>query len=485
MALSVTGAALEQERGLRPRSAVGQAADRALSVPNRVERASTWAHYQEAFSFPHDRLATESYLHDIFYQRLPLRLPRAGHAFGIVLERWLRTQRAMDGADAGVAALNLRQLGRPFLEWLHSARLRGEGHEPSRVARQLAAEFSAGGAYSPQVVCLTSPTSLASGHVLLVQGVELVGPEVWAVHAFDPSGPENGGTRGGQASGWLCIDAASNRWRYRMGDGTWWEGSAGGGGELLAVPAAVLRQPSTPFVSDARDAAAPGAARALVMVEGDARSVELTDGAGRTFFDPGAVSGFDPNDPGCLGGLGGRPPVTRWTAFGGMRGGMHLPEAYLTELRTGERLHHRLRGERQGRYVYTVLQSQGCAIVQGACGEGGVAFSLEGAGRVPRLRVESDRRQTVEVVFSVMAEAARRLTVRVAEIGLWPASHLQLEMDVHARALTITNGGQPTQFDISMEVWSPGSVRRESVSRRLLSAGRRMIASPGAVDEAS
>jgi hypothetical protein len=221
----------------------------------------------------------------------------------------------------------------------------------------------------------------------------------------------------------------------------------------------------------------------LITVEGSVRSAGLTDGAGRAFFDRDAVASFDPNDPSCLSGVGDRPSVTRWTAFGGLRGGVRLPEAYLADLEPGARLLHRLRGERQGTYAFTVLQGLGCAMVRGACGEGGVAFSLEGAPRVPRLRVESDRRQTVEVLLSVMADPARRHTVHLAGIGLWPGAPLQFDMDASGRALTITNGGPTTQVDISTEVRCPGSVRRESMSRRPLAGGMRVAVWPGADDQ--
>ncbi len=450
-------------------------------LPNWSDPAPDWATYQEAFSWEGERHGAESCLHHLLHEKVFSFLPRCGHAFGMALARSmdistpsLEEGTGIPGLKAVVGRLNARQMGRMFVDWLHEARTGGPGGRPS-AAGLLRALPPKG---PVQVVSLTAPTSLSSGHALVAYAVERLDDGRWAVRVFDPNAPSADHACGSDAPGWLYVDGQRGRWRYRMADAARWEGDLDSGG-LLLVPEEILRAEAIPFTRGRASARGP---RTLVMVEGDARSAGLTDHAGRSFFVPDAPMGFEPDDPGYLAAPEVRPAVSRWTWFGGLRAAARLPETYLAGLRRGERLAHTLRGVREGGYTYTVLQREGAVTLRGASSEGTTRLVLEGTPGLPRVHIQTDRRQIFHLDFVVLLQGpARRLAFRLANLALRPADKLTAALGPQGRYLLVENGGSGIAFDMSIEVRGNGYVTQRSFARYPLLAEEQVsfVASEG------
>ncbi len=441
----------------------------AVRLGNWTELGAEWCAYQEAFCWEAERGAPESYLHDDLFSRLLSPLPRWGHAFAMALEALLASGEPAAMPRAAASRLNARQLGRAFLDWLHLARTAG-GSAFVAAAESLTGRDPP----VPELVCLTSPTSLRRGHTLLAQAGEPLPDGTLAIRVYDPNVPESQAPRGADAPGWLYLHRPSSTWRYRMADGSRWNGGEAGQGELLWVPGAVVRREAAPFVAPATSSQGP---RALIFVEGDARTTGLTDGAGRSLFAGDAPAGFDPDDPGWLAPPDRRPAVSWWTAFGGLRPPVTGGEVYLAAVPAGARLRHRLREIREGPYTYHVLQREGTLTLRGMLGH--VDVAMDATEGLPRLRVEAERRQAIDVTVSVLlSDPPAVRTFHIANLALRPGGAVSVGVDPAGRRLIVQNTGPATATDVSLEVRRRGEVIRRAFAHQALAGGERVTFAP-------
>jgi len=80
------------------------------------------------------------------------------------------------------------------------------------------------------------------------------------------------------------INPTSNTFRYQYGDNEVWEGGAWSGGRMYSMPFSLLcNQPRTPFW----EVLALVTFGTLIILGDDGQTQQLTDKAGRTFYEPG------------------------------------------------------------------------------------------------------------------------------------------------------------------------------------------------------
>jgi hypothetical protein len=438
--------------------AAGQQAGRPRARPSAARVATNWA---DLMRRPERSSILDESLAVGLCARLEVELARAGHAFGIALA-------ALGHSESASQRLNRLQVADPFLRWLHRARLQGGGRAPANVARALLAGGEA------RVICLMSPSALNGGHTLLAQGVLALPGGGWGIRVLDPNVPEIDRPLGSEAPGWLYIDEVKDSWRYRMADGSRWEGGREEGGELHAVPNAVLSPDAPPFAGGMEH----DSPRALIVIEGEARTAGLTDGLGRTLFGRGAPGGFEPRDAYHLAPESARPPVTWWTAFGGLRS-TGLSEAYFADLGVGESLHHRLRPAREGAYRYTLVQAEGTIQLSGTSRALMDTVTFAGQVGLPVVSLEATQAHGIDVAFEVRTDAGARRRVQLANLGLRPGGSVAMSVDASSTALTVDNRGRPTAFDLCLERCSGEGLTRRTMARLALGAGERTILSPG------
>jgi hypothetical protein len=392
--------------------------------------------------------------------RLEAELARAGHAFGISVG-------ALRQGEPAFQRLNSLQVADPFLRWLHRSRLQGGGRTPAGMARALLVAGEA------RVMCITSQWALNSGHTVLAKGVVALPRGGWAIRVLDPNSPQIDRPVGSETPGWLYIDEEKDSWRYRMADGSRWEGGREGGGELHAVPGAVLEADAVPFAAGMEH----DSPRALIIIEGEARTAGLMDGTGRTLFAPSAPRGFEPRDADHLAPESARPRVTWWTAFGGLRSA-GLSEVYLADLGVGESLRHCLRPAREGTYRYTLAQAEGAIQLSGTSRSLTDTVTFSGRVGLPAVRLEAARAHSIDVAFEVRTDAGVRRRVQLVNLGLRPGGPLLVSVDPSGTALTVDNRGRATAFDLCLERCSRQGLTRRTIARLALGDGERTILSP-------
>lgn len=437
--------------------AAGQQAGRTNPRPPAARVAANWA---DVMRRPQRGSVLEESLAVAVCARLEVELARSGHAFGISLA-------ALRPGESAFERLNSLQIADPFLRWLHRARLLGGGRAAASMARAL---LAGGGA---RVICMTSPSALNSGHTVLAQGVVALPAGGWAIRVLDPNAPQIDRPLGNAAPGWLYIDEKKDSWRYRMADGSRWGGGREEGGELHAVPGAVLEPDAAPFAAGVEHESP----RALIMLEGEARTAGLTDGTGRTLFEPSAPRGFETRDADHLAPEGARPRVTWWTAFGGLRSAS-LPEVYFADLGAGESLHHHLRPVREGTYRYTLVQAEGAIQLSGSSRALMDTVTFSGRVGLPAICLEAAQAHGIDVAFEVRTDAGVRRRMQLANLGLRAGGAVVVSVDACGSALSVDNRGSATAFDLCLERRSRQGLTRRTIARVTLGAGERTILSP-------
>jgi hypothetical protein len=435
----------------------GRQAGRESARPPTAKPAANWA---DPVRRPERSSVLEESLAAGVWGRLEAELARAGHAFGISLA-------ALRPGEPAFQRLNALQIAGPFLRWLHRARLEGGGRAPASLARALLAGGEA------RVICMASPSVLNSGHTLLARGVLALPAGGWAIRVLDPNAPEIDRPLGSEAPGWLYIDEEKDSWRYRMADGSRWEGGREGGGELHAVPGTVLEPDAAAFASGMEH----DSPRALIILEGEARTAGVTDGSCRTLFEASAPGGFEPRDADYLAHENVRPRVTWWTAFGGLRSA-GLSEVYLADLGVGERLQHRLRAAREGTYRYTLVQAEDAIQLSGSSRSLLDTVTFTGRAGLPVVRLETAQAHGVDVAFEVRTDAGARRRIQLANLGLRPGSPVVVGVDQSGAVLTVENRGSATAFDLCLERCSRQGLTRRTIARLPLGRDERTVLSP-------
>jgi hypothetical protein len=319
---------------------------------------------------------------------------------------------------------------------------------------------------------MTSPSALNSGHTVLAEGV-LALPGGWGIRVLDPNAPQVDRPLGNEAPGWLYIDEEKDAWRYRMADGSRWVGGREGGGELHAVPGAVVERDAVPFATGVEH----DSPRALIIIEGEARTAGLKDASCRTLFEAGAPRGFEPRDTDHLAPENARPRVTWWTAFGGLRSA-GLSEVYLADLGVGERLQHRLRPAREGTYRYTLVQAEGAIQLSGSSRSLMDAVTFTGRAGLPVVRLETEQAHRVDVAFEVRTDEGARRRIQLSNLGLRPGSPVVVGVDRSGASVTVDNRGSATAFDLGLERCSPQGLTRRTIARLPLGGDERTVLSP-------
>jgi uncharacterized protein with LGFP repeats len=184
--------------------------------------------------------------------------------------------------DAGlIGIINVKhgyQLGAPMLDYFLGEFLLGHTRDPVRTfqkSRDLA------GAGDFPLIAMTK-SAFGEGHVVRpYEWHDDVKP--WEMLVANPNAPKPTNDNDRDPMCVILVDPDHNTWRLKA-DSSTWSGSDSDGGRLYPIPFHLLSsRPRTPFWEALFALIAGGT---LIMLAGDGETEQLTDDAGRTFYEP-------------------------------------------------------------------------------------------------------------------------------------------------------------------------------------------------------
>lgn len=317
------------------------------------------------------------------------------------------------------------------------------------------------------LLVVTHGTFKVGGHVVRPYAWDTSDPSRWVMQIADPNVPVADQSNDLDRRCIIEIDPRSNNFRYLHGykDGKedLWTGTDWSGGRMYPIPYSVLcREPRTPFW----EVLALFALGTIVILGGDGSSEQITDGQGRTFYEPNL--GAPPTlwehirrDP-----AGRIPQMARVPVF---QAGT-VPEIYYLGAQKDRTLRHELRGRRTGQYCWAMHSPLAAAAVTAPTTGGAretvsaarlneakpdVALDVPPGARAKRVTMAIAGRKgmagaagTFELQ-NLAVEAGHRVTLRLAERG---------------REVEVENTGPATAFDLTLRT----ADGKTSVTKRAL-----------------
>lgn len=171
------------------------------------------------------------------------------------------------------------QYGASNIDYFLGKFVSGQTHDPVQVFEQSHASFQAG---DPPVLCMTPGSfSFGSGHVVLPYRWDN-SKTPWTIQVANPNVPWSAQHDDNAPECVIAVDPAHNTFSFHLATGsTAWSGGSSSGGRLYMIPFSVLSsEPRTPFW----EVLAMLAAGTLIVLGDDGETTQVTDGAGRTFY---------------------------------------------------------------------------------------------------------------------------------------------------------------------------------------------------------
>lgn len=186
------------------------------------------------------------------------------------------------GHQSTINEINIKQgyqLGAESIDWTLGRFLSGNTHDPKQCFNDSRAVFEQG---NYPVISVTDSYLGGRGHAVRPYRWDDSNPSKWIMYIANPNNPTalNGN---GDDPCRIEIDTASNTFTYIHGSEDVWSGSTWTGGRMLYTPFSVLSsQPRTPFW----EVLAMIRAGMLLLVGDAGQTAQITDGQGRTFYEP-------------------------------------------------------------------------------------------------------------------------------------------------------------------------------------------------------
>ena len=460
----------------------------------------SWRQYAETFTdVDNDESAVWHPFDHLFYQLVYKGVANGGNCFGMCWESLFaqaghsiyREPIALvpptDGSrpDPGrnretVDDINVKhgyQVSGQMIDYVAPMFLTGGTHDPKGTFRSSRDEWNRG---DYPVLALTKASLGLSGHVVRPYAWD-DSRKPWRIYVCDPNQPLGAGPD--PRDTFIEIDPDANTFRFKMAGGEVWSGGTWSGGRCYSLPHHVVcGQPRTPFW----EALALLVAGSLIVLGGDAKTAQIRDAAGRTFYKPNLANGpqnwEDLQDdarriPGLarvpsLGHLSHRldPSVLGNVHLGGILAAGHPPELYWAT-RTAERAPVRRlldvhgfaagAGLPSGALEATIAQGSGAAtwavrtpvashVVTTPSGAASRdALLLEGSGTAGQaVTLTSDREKAVGIIIVGGLGAAGR-GFKVEGLGLRAGERVRTHLEPETGALVVENPGAATRMDVA------------------------------------
>ena len=171
------------------------------------------------------------------------------------------------------------QVGASFIDWFLGHFISGGTHDPVRCFRESRDQFARG---NYPIISLTSDYWGAGGHAVRPYAWD-DSTKPWKIKIADPNRPYPRVPNDNDPGNIITIDPDKNTFHFNGAGGTAYDGGAWTGGRMFSIPFNVLcEQPRTPFW----EALALLVGGTLLIIGGDASTKNITDGSGKTFFEP-------------------------------------------------------------------------------------------------------------------------------------------------------------------------------------------------------
>jgi len=369
--------------------------------------------------------------------------------------------------QALIEEINLKhayQTGAECIDYFLSQFALGRTHDPKDAFTRSRDMFLRG---DYPVMVVTDATFKVGGHVVRPYAWDSSNPSRWVIKIADPNVPFADQSNDLDRRCIIEIDPRSNNFRYLHGydDGKedLWTGSDWTGGRMYPVPySALCREPRTPFW----EVLALFALGTIIILAEDGDSEQITDQAGRTFYEPN---------------LGGPPILWEQIRRDSARRIPQMaripvfqagtaPEIYYLGWEKQRSLRHEVRGRATGQYRWAMHSPMAAmALTSPTTGGGREILSASGLNEArPDLALDLPRDARAKRV--TMAIAGRKEiaggagTFELQNVAVEAGHQLKVRLADRGREVEVENGGPATAFDLTLRT----ADGKASVTKRAL-----------------
>lgn len=442
----------------------------------------------------------------LFYTYVFEGLAASGNCFGMCLEAvYARVGRSLFAepivtygwGTPEIQEINIKmgyQLGGDFIDWFLLQFLSGNTHDPNNVFYTSRAQFN-GGDYP--LISLTTDSLGSDGHVVVpykwYEGdfpgkagalvIAVANPDSPGVN-FVWDGVHTAAVPDNDSSCLIVIDKAANTFRFVLAEGNQpvYAGGEWSGGRMFSIPFCQLSsEPRTPFW----EIFALIAAATLIIFGGDAQTQQISDGSGKTFYEPNLkglpekwedirkdasqrianlarVPYHSAGDSVSESSDASRDKKLEavekaLTALGHVARPSSKPELYFLH-GDGGALKHQITGKKAGASQWHMRAPGLCTVVTLASEEGKtdlieVANAGSGVGSVAvATDAKGSARKAVVSMAAGSASAAPQFTVN--NLTLAPGRPVTFGMSADGRGIVVQNAGPAVTFDLNLQLGS-------------------------------
>jgi hypothetical protein len=264
----------------------------------------SWAQYAETFrDVSNDESVVWHPFDHIFYSTVYKGVASSGNCFGMCWESVFAhvgrsiyrepialvppTNGSRPASPANSEVINVvnvkhgYQTSGEMVDWFLGKFITGQTHDPKRAFTESRAQFAAG---DYPVIALTDKSLSVAGHVVRPYAWD-DSHKPWKMYICDPNQPLVSGNDPHDT--FIEIDPDANTFRFQHAANDVWTGGEWSGGRMYSIPFHVVcEQPRTPFW----EVLALLVGGSLILLGGDAKTQQIRDSSGRTFYKNGLTA---------------------------------------------------------------------------------------------------------------------------------------------------------------------------------------------------
>jgi len=311
-------------------------------------------------------------------------------------------------------------------------------------------------------VMVVTPGALSvGGHVVRPYDWDTSDPNRWIMKIADPNVPESDQSDDLNGRCIIEVNPKTNNFRYLHRANDVYSGSDWTGGRMYPVPFSVLcRQPRTPFW----EVLGLLLSGAVIILGEDGESQQISNAAGRTFYEPGLAGGptlweHIRRDP--------RHRIANMARVPLFQSG-RMPELYYMTGVAEETVRHEVRGQRTGQYQWAMRSPLATAAVTSPT-TGGVSETVSAArcgAHDPDVALALPREakaKRVSMAFAGRAAGEATGAFELQGLAVEPGHGVKLRLADRGREIEVENSGPATTFDLTLRSAANG---RTAVTKR-------------------
>lgn len=321
------------------------------------------------------------------------------------------------------------------------------------------------------VMVVTNGMFKVGGHVVRPYAWDTSNPARWVIRIADPNVPQATQPDDLNERCIIEVDPRANTFRYHHGykDGKAdiWTGGTWTGGRMYPIPfSALCRQPRTPFW----EVFGLLLSGVIIVLAEDGESQQITDGAGRTFYEPGLANGpalweHIRRDPAQRIRQMARVPLIQ---------SGNMPELYVVNGAGEEILRHEVRGRQSGQYQWAMRSPLAAASISSATTAGAreTVTAARFGGERPDVTLALPRDARAKRVRMAVAGRAEGREARGAfelqELPVEPGHQVKVRLVERGHEIEVENSGPATRFDLTLRAAADA---RATVTKRGVALG--------------